>query len=64
MAGMSPYILNGGLSYLGKSGIFKGLEAGLYYNVQGESLEVNGVDDRPDVYTVPFHSLNINSSAL
>jgi len=62
MAGMSPYIVNAGISYLGRRGAFEGLEAGLYYNVQGESLEIIGVDDRPDVYSVPFHSLNFNSS--
>lgn len=62
MSGMSPYILNAGISYLGRKGFFEGLEAGLYYNVQGESLEVVGVDDRPDIYSVPFHSLNFNSS--
>lgn len=62
MSGMSPYIVNAGISYLGRQGFWDGLEAGLYYNVQGESLEIVGVDDRPDVYSVPFHSLNFNSS--
>jgi hypothetical protein len=62
MAGMAPYIINAGISYLGQNGFFENLEAGLYYNVQGESLEVIGVDDRPNVYSVPFNSLNFNSS--
>lgn len=64
MAGMSPYIVNAGISYLGRTGFLEGAEAGLYYNVQGQSLEVIGVDDRPDVYSVPFHSLNFNSKVL
>jgi hypothetical protein len=62
MAGMSPYIVNAGISYLGNSGFLKSLEAGLYYNVQGESLEVVGVTDYPNIYSVPFHSLNFNSN--
>lgn len=57
MAGQSPYIINAGLSYNGES---NGLEAGLFYNVQGETLQFVGIADRPDVYAVPFHSLNLN----
>ena len=41
---------------------FYGLEAGLYYNVQGTTLEFVGAADRPDIYTKPFHSLNFNSN--
>jgi TonB-dependent receptor len=63
MAGQAPYIINSGLSYNGgEKGFWKGLEAGLYYNVQGETLEYVGIVDRPDIYTEPFHSLNFNSS--
>ncbi len=62
MAGMSPYLVNGGLSYQGEKDFFKGLEAGLYYNIQGLTLEYVGVTDRPDIYTLPFQSLNFNSS--
>ncbi|MBK8819575.1 MAG: hypothetical protein IPN49_10980 [Saprospiraceae bacterium] len=36
------------------------MELGLFYNVQGRTLRFVGVADRPDVYTVPFHSLNLN----
>ena len=36
------------------------MEAGFFYNVQGRTLRFVGVADRPDVYTVPFHSLNFN----
>lgn len=63
MAGQSPYIINAGIAYNGaENGIFKNLEAGLYYNVQGETLDLVGIADRPDVYSSPFHSLNFNSS--
>ncbi len=63
MAGQAPYIINAGLAYNGsENGIFKNLEAGFYYNVQGETLDLVGIADRPDVYTSPFHSLNFNSS--
>ena len=55
MAGQAPYILNGGLIYSSESGF----EAGAFYNVQGRTLQFAGIVDRPDVYTVPFHSLNL-----
>lgn len=60
MAGQAPYVANGGLSYKGSdtTGLFKGFEAGIFYNVQGQTLHFVGIVDRPDVYTVPFHSLN------
>ena len=63
MAGQSPYIINTGLAYNGGTrGFVKGLEAGLYYNVQGRTLYVVGIADRPDIYTMPFHSLNFNAN--
>lgn len=63
MAGQAPYIINAGLSYDGgKKGFGKGLNAGLYYNVQGSSLQIVGIVDRPDVYNKPFHSLNFNAT--
>ncbi len=55
--GQAPFILNLGFGY---AGITNGFEAGLYYNVQGPTLTVTGAADKPDVYTVPFHSLNFN----
>lgn len=60
MAGQAPYIVNAGLSYAGG----KGIEAGLYYNVQGETLQFVGIADKPDVYSVPFHSLNFNANKV
>lgn len=64
MAGQAPFIVNAGLVYNGseKEGWAHGLEAGLYYNVQSSTLEYVGIVDRPDVYTVPFHSLNFNAN--
>ncbi len=63
MAGQSPYLVNGGIAYNGgENGFFERFEAGLYYNVQGSTLEYVGVADRPDIFVEPFHSLNFNSS--
>ncbi|MCA1755934.1 MAG: TonB-dependent receptor [Bacteroidales bacterium] len=63
MAGQAPYIVNAGISYTGKDeGFLKGFEAGLYYNVQGTTLQYVGIADRPDIYTLPFHALNFTAS--
>nr|WP_321358802.1 TonB-dependent receptor [uncultured Draconibacterium sp.] len=63
MAGQAPYLINAGLSYNGgEEGFWSGFGAGIYYNVQGETLEYVGIADLPNVYTSPFHSLNFNSS--
>lgn len=59
MAGQAPFLINSGLSY--KNPINK-LEIGLFYNVQGRTLQYVGIADRPDVYSVPFHSLNFNAN--
>ncbi|WP_066756619.1 TonB-dependent receptor domain-containing protein [Crocinitomix algicola] len=63
MAGQAPYLINGGLAYNGGAeGFAKGLEVGVYYNVQGRTLQYVGIVDRPDIYSVPFHSLNFNAN--
>ncbi|MBE0646524.1 MAG: TonB-dependent receptor [Bacteroidales bacterium] len=63
MAGQAPYVINCGLSYNGgKNGFWNEFEAGLYYNVQGLTLEYVGMVDRPDIYTKPFNSLNFNAN--
>lgn len=59
MAGQAPYIINTGLSYNGQ---INGIEAALYYNIQGETLQYVGIADKPDVFTVPFNSLNFNAN--
>ena len=63
MAGQAPYIINSGISFNGSSnGFWSDLEAGFYYNVQGQTLLYAGIVDRPDIYTEPFHSLNFNAN--
>ncbi|MFC4722589.1 TonB-dependent receptor domain-containing protein [Geojedonia litorea] len=55
LQGQSPYLINAGLDY---SNDDLGLQTGIFYNVQGKTLEVVGTGIVPDVYTQPFHSLN------
>lgn len=55
LQGQSPYLINAGFDYTNED---LGLQAGMFYNVQGETLEVVGTGIVPDVYTQPFHSLN------
>lgn len=57
MAGQAPYIINTGFGYQDYN---SGWEAGLFYNVQGPTLNYVGFGNRTDTYTVPFHSLNLN----
>lgn len=59
MAGQAPYIINGGIGYQSRTKLF---EAGMYYNVQGPTLQFVGYANRADVFTVPFHSLNFSAS--
>ncbi|MDW7694003.1 TonB-dependent receptor [Flammeovirgaceae bacterium SG7u.111] len=58
MAGQAPYLINAGLSYKSPSG----LDAGLFFNVQGRTLHYVGTAEQPDVYAVPFQSLNFNAN--
>lgn len=59
LQGQSPYIVNAGLAY---DGLGNGLEIGLYYNVQGKTLTyTGGANGVPDVYSVPFNSLNFSA---
>ncbi len=60
MAGQAPYLINAGISFSGDRGLFENFEAGLYYNVQGKTLLYVGVLEKPDVYVMPFESLNLN----
>jgi TonB-dependent receptor len=55
LQGQAPFLLNFGLDYNDSE---KGLQTGLFFNVQGETLEVVGIGLVPDVYTQPFKSLN------
>ena len=63
MAGQAPVIVNFGILYDGgENGFWKGLEAGIFYNVQSRTLQYVGIVDRPDIYLEPYHSLNFNGS--
>ncbi|MFL2603589.1 MAG: TonB-dependent receptor domain-containing protein [Flavobacteriaceae bacterium] len=57
LQGQSPYLVNAGFDY---NNVEKGFRGGLYFNVQGKTLEVVGDGFYPDVYTMPFNSLNLN----
>jgi len=63
MAGQAPYLINAGFLFEGvENGFFKDTELALFYNVQGPTLQIVGIVDRPDIYSLPFHSLNFNAS--
>jgi outer membrane receptor protein involved in Fe transport len=57
MAGQSPYMVNATLSYEVRE---VDMNVSLAYNVQGEQLSIVSSGRVPDVYTIPFHSLNFN----
>ncbi len=57
MQGQAPYIFNCGVSYLNNK-----IESSLTYNVEGQKLSIVGINRRPNIYTTPFHSLNISIS--
>lgn len=57
MAGQAPWIINAGISY---NDFDRGLDAGLFYNVKGETLAIVGGQIEPDVFAESFHSLNFN----
>lgn len=59
MQGQAPYLINVGLDYNNPDSAF---QAGLFYNVQGSTLEVVGIGLVPDVFTQPFNSLNLTLS--
>lgn len=57
MQGQAPFLINTGLSYKYED---LDMEAGIFYNVQGPTLTVVSMNKIPDIYTSPFHSVNIN----
>ena len=57
LQGQSPYLINAGLEYNNQK---KGIQGGLFYNVQGKTLQVVGDGFYPDVFTMPFNNLNFN----
>ena len=58
MVGASPYIINAFVNYIDKK---RGFSFNLSYNVQGQRLSIVGVARNPDVYEMPFHSLNFKA---
>ncbi len=59
MYGQSPYVINTFLNYANKS---LKLNVNVSYNVQGQRLSIIGVGKLPDVYEMPFNSLNCKVS--
>ena len=57
MAGQSPFVINAGLIYNNTS---SGIDAGLFYNIKGKTLEIVSSGLYPDVYLNPFNSLNFS----
>jgi len=57
MAGQAPYVINAGLTYANPDA---GIDAGLFYNVKGRTLEIISSGLYPDVYFQPFNSLNFS----
>lgn len=55
LQGQAPLLINASLNYVNEE---KALQTGLFFNVQGETLEVVGLGGVPDVFTLPFESLN------
>jgi len=55
LQGQSPYLVNIGINYNNPD---RGIETGLYFNTQGKTLQVVGIGEVPDVFTMPFNSLN------
>lgn len=56
LQGQSPYLINSSIDYKDENGLI----TGLFFNMQGKTLEVVGTGFAPDVYTHPFESLNFN----
>lgn len=57
LQGQSPFLINTGLNYEGEE---NSLQIGLFYNVQGKTLQVVGNGFVPDVFTLPYNNLNFN----
>ena len=55
LQGQSPFLINAGIDYQKEA--FSG---NLTFNTQGKTLEVVGIAGAPDIYTMPFNSLNLN----
>ncbi|WP_109302330.1 TonB-dependent receptor [Aquimarina sp. AU474] len=56
LQGQSPFLLNFGINYNNPD---NGWQGGAFYNVQGRTLQIVGNGNIPDVFTLPFHSINL-----
>ncbi|UBM58852.1 TonB-dependent receptor [Marinilongibacter aquaticus] len=59
LQGQSPYIANAFVTYNHQEG---GIEANLSYNVQGKRLSIVGIGRNPDIFEMPFNSLNFKAT--
>ncbi|MCR9183471.1 MAG: TonB-dependent receptor [Flavobacteriaceae bacterium] len=59
LQGQSPFLINASLLYNNED---LGIETGVFYNVQGKTLDVVGFGKNPDVFVQPFNSLGFNFS--
>lgn len=59
LQGQSPYLLNAGFTFDSEESTWQG---GIFYNVQGKTLQIVGAGDIADVYTLPFHNVKLNLS--
>lgn len=57
MAGQAPYVVNAGVTYMNAEAK---IDAGLFYNVKGQTLTIVGGGIYPDVYANSFNSLNFS----
>lgn len=61
LQGQSPYMINVGLSAVNSE---KQIEAGIFYNVQGPTLDFVGFGSAPDIYSEPFHNFDFTASKV
>ncbi len=59
LQGQSPFLLNAGIAFESEDSSWK---SGLFYNVQGKTLQIVGAGEIADVYTLPFNDLKFNLS--
>ena len=57
LQGQSPFLINTSINYNNND---KNIQMGLFYNVQGKTLQVVGNGYITDVYTMPFHNMGFN----
>lgn len=57
LQGQAPYIINTGMSFEDLENTY---EMNLLFNRQGKTLQIVGNDDVPDVFSLPFNSLNFS----